>query len=39
MPMSDLHKKKKWKNWLLFGLIIGMMALFFAITIIRMSPQ
>ena len=39
MPHTKLHQKKKLKNWLLFALILGMMALFFAITIIRVSPQ
>ena len=37
MPHSDLHSRRKSKNYLTFALLIGLVALFFAVTLIRMG--
>jgi len=37
MPHSELHKKKKKKNFVVLGIIFGLVALFWAITMIKMS--
>ena len=37
MPHSELHKKKKIKNYALLAIIICAMITFFAITIVRIS--
>jgi hypothetical protein len=36
MPLSEIHKKKRFKNFALLGLIIGWCALIFVVAIIRM---
>jgi len=37
MPHSELHKKKKKKNLVILAIIIGLVALVWAISIIKMS--
>lgn len=37
MPISELHKTKKVKNYTLLAIIIFFMLVFFATTIIKMS--
>ncbi len=37
MPKSELHKKKLKKNLLVLGIIFGLCALIWAVTLIRMS--
>lgn len=37
MPYSDLHKKKKAKNYTLLAILVVLIALFFVLTIVRMS--
>lgn len=37
MPLSDLHKKKSKKNWLILAIIFGLVALIWAVTIIKID--
>jgi len=37
MPHSDLHKKKKKKNLAMLAIIFGLVALIWAITMIKMT--
>jgi hypothetical protein len=37
MPIEDLHKKKRKKNFTLLALIIGFIALIWAITMIKIG--
>lgn len=37
MPLSDLHKQKRKKNFTVLALILGFVALIFVISIIRMQ--
>ena len=37
MPHSELHKKKRGKNYLMLALILGWIALIWAITMIKIS--
>lgn len=37
MPHSELHKKKRNKNYLMLALILGWIALIWAITMIKIS--
>lgn len=34
---SAIHKKKKTKNYTLLAMLLGMVALFFAVSVIRLS--
>lgn len=35
MPHSELHERKKFKNYTLLLLLVGLVVLFFAITLVR----
>lgn len=37
MPLSPLHKKQRAKNFALLAILLAMMAVFFAITVIRLG--
>lgn len=37
MPLSDVHKKKKVKNWIFLGLIFGWIVLIWGITMIKLT--
>lgn len=37
MPLSDIHKRKKAKNFMILGAITAWIALIFVVTIIRIS--
>lgn len=37
MPLSDIHKAKRKKNFTILALILGFMALIWIITMIRIS--
>lgn len=37
MPLSDLHKRKKTKNFIFLGLIFAWIVLIWAITMIKMA--
>lgn len=39
MPLSDVHKKKKMKNFALLGAILAWVALIWAVTMIKISGQ
>ncbi|MEY3197281.1 MAG: hypothetical protein RLZZ59_652 [Pseudomonadota bacterium] len=38
MPLSSLHQKQKNKNRALFALLVLMVVIFFATTIVKLSP-
>lgn len=35
MPIDDIHKKRKVKNWVLFGILAGFALLFYGVTIVK----
>lgn len=37
MPLSDLHKKKRFKNFMFLGMIAAWVALIWIITMVKMS--
>jgi hypothetical protein len=37
MPLTDIHKKKKFKNMAVLAVVLGWCALIFVISIIRMK--
>lgn len=37
MPLSDVHKKKRLKNFIFLGMIAAWVALIWAITMIKMA--
>lgn len=37
MPLSDIHKKKRAKNWMVLAAIAGWIVLIWAITMIKIS--
>lgn len=37
MPVSDEHKKRSGRNYALGGVLLGLVVLFFFITIVKMS--
>lgn len=37
MPLSDLHKKKRAKNWMMLAAIAAWVALIWAITMIKLA--
>jgi len=37
MPLSEIHKKKAKKNYMVLAIIFSLVALFFAITLIKMG--
>jgi len=37
MPLSEIHKKKAKKNYMILAIIFALVALFFAITLIKMG--
>ena len=37
MPLTELHKKKRAKNFMVLGIIVVMMVVFYMITIIRLT--
>lgn len=39
MPESELHKRRRQKNYVMMGLVLGFAALVFLTTILRMMPQ
>jgi hypothetical protein len=38
MPKTDLHRVQKRKNIVLFIILLGLMALIYVITLVRMAP-
>jgi hypothetical protein len=36
---SDMHRRQRTKNLVMFGLLLGMAAIFFALTLVRMRGQ
>jgi|AntRauTorckE6833_2_1112554.scaffolds.fasta_scaffold57461_2 hypothetical protein len=39
MPLTDLHKKRRVKNFAVLAALVVFMVILFAITIIRLSPD
>lgn len=39
MAITDLHKRRRGRNFVLAGVLFGMVVLFFAITIARMGAH
>jgi hypothetical protein len=39
MPHSEIHQRKAVKNWMIFSLILGWVALIWAVTMIKMAKQ
>ncbi len=39
MAITELHKRRRGRNFVLAGVLFGMVVLFFAITIARMGAQ
>lgn len=39
MPLSDLHKKKAKKNFIVLGVIVALVVLFWIITMIKIGTQ
>ena len=39
MPYTDRHKNQKRKNYMLAGILLGLIVLLFAITVMRLSLQ
>ena len=37
MPLSEIHKKKQAKNWMVLGAIAGWIVLIWAITMIKLA--
>lgn len=37
MPHSDIHQRKRAKNYTLLCILVGMMALFYALTMVKMG--
>jgi hypothetical protein len=37
MPLSEIHKKKRFKNYAILAVVLGWCALIFAVSIIRMK--
>jgi len=37
MPLSDVHKKKRTKNFIFLGMIVAWIVLIWAITMIKMA--
>lgn len=37
MPLSEIHKRKKYKNYLVFSLLLFLVIIFFIITILKVS--
>lgn len=38
MPLTDLHKKRRLKNFAVLAALVVFMLILFAITVIRLSP-
>ena len=39
MPMGEMHRARKAKNWTLFAILLGMFVLLFFITIMRIGAM
>lgn len=39
MPLTDLHKKRRVKNFAVLGALVIFMVILFVITLIRLSPD
>ncbi|MCE3232357.1 MAG: hypothetical protein K0R98_614 [Rickettsiaceae bacterium] len=37
MPLNEVHKKKKSKNYALLAIVVSLMLLFFAVTIVKIK--
>ena len=37
MPKSEIHKERKFKNYLVLAILIIIVALFFSVTLVRLS--
>jgi hypothetical protein len=37
MPLGDAHKKQQRKNWVMFALLVGFVALMVAVTVLKAS--
>ncbi len=37
MPQSELHDRRKTKNWVLMGALVAFITIVFAVTIIKMA--
>jgi len=38
MPIDERHRQQRSKNWVLLGLLVGFAAIFFCLTIIKLTP-
>ncbi len=39
MPLNEVHKRQKGKNIALFFVLLGLVALFYALTLIKFDPS
>jgi hypothetical protein len=39
LPITDQHRRKRAKNWLLFGVLVALAAALFGLSFIRVSEQ
>jgi len=37
MPITELHKRKRVKNFTVAGILIGLMVLFFVLTLVKLD--
>ncbi|WP_439817390.1 hypothetical protein [Zavarzinia sp. CC-PAN008] len=37
MPVSEMHRKRRTRNYVVAGILVGLVVLFFAISIAKMS--
>lgn len=37
MPITELHKRKRTKNFTVAGILVAIMALLFAVTLVKLS--
>ena len=37
MPIADLHRRRRGRNFALAGVLLGLVALFFAVTLVKLG--